>query len=95
VVRDEKVIGTVVRVEHMPAQDLLIVRPASGSGNEADVMVPFVEAIVPSVDVAGGRVIVTPPGGLFEELPVDEADENVEAVEAATNTDAEDEPDAS
>lgn len=64
VVRDDKVIGSVVRVEHMPAQDLLIVRVA-----EQDVMVPFVEAIVPSVDVAGGRVIVTPPAGLFEELP--------------------------
>ncbi len=64
VVRDDKVIGTVARVEHMPAQDLLIVR----SGDQ-DVMVPFVAAIVPTVDVAGGRVIVTPPAGLFEELP--------------------------
>lgn len=69
VVRDGQVIGKVVRVEHMPAQDLLIVRPLTGSGSDSDVMVPFVEAIVPSVDVAGGRVIVTPPGGLFEELP--------------------------
>lgn len=64
VVRDDAVIGKVVRVEHMPAQDLLIVR----SGDQ-DIMVPFVQAIVPAVDVAGGRVIVTPPPGLFEELP--------------------------
>ena len=64
VIRDDVVIGTVARVEHLPAQDLLIVKTDSG-----EVMVPFVEAIVPTVDVPGGRVIVTPPAGLFEELP--------------------------
>ncbi|HCS61663.1 MAG TPA: ribosome maturation factor RimM [Microbacterium sp.] len=70
VVRDDQVIGTVVSVEHMPAQDLLIVSPSTGSGTPGEnIMVPFVEAIVPTVDVAGGRVIVTPPAGLFEELP--------------------------
>ena len=62
VVRDDAVVGKVVRVEHLPAQDLLIVKVGS-----EEVMVPFVEAIVPTVDVAGGRVVVTPPQGLFEE----------------------------
>jgi 16S rRNA processing protein RimM len=46
-------------------------------------MVPFVAAIVPTVDVSGGRVIVTPPPGLFEELP-DAAD-----VEQPSGSDAE------
>lgn len=64
VVRDDIVIGRVVRVEHFPAQDLLIVK-----AGENEVMVPFVSAIVPTVDVPSGRVIVTPPAGLFEELP--------------------------
>lgn len=64
VVRDDIVIGRVVRVEHFPAQDLLIVK-----AGENEVMVPFVAAIVPTVDVPSGRVIVTPPAGLFEELP--------------------------
>lgn len=64
VVRDDAVIGRVVRVEHFPAQDLLIVK-----AGEDEVMVPFVSAIVPTVDVQAGRVIVTPPPGLFEELP--------------------------
>ncbi|MGN7947941.1 ribosome maturation factor RimM [Microbacterium sp. 22215] len=64
VVRDDVVVGKVARVEHFPAQDLLIVR----SGDQ-DIMVPFVQAIVPTVDVSAGRVIVTPPAGLFEELP--------------------------
>ena len=64
VVREDVVVGRVSRVEHFPAQDLLIVK----SGDK-EVMVPFVAAIVPTVDVANGRVIVTPPPGLFEELP--------------------------
>ncbi|MFK3679282.1 ribosome maturation factor RimM [Microbacterium sp. NPDC090218] len=64
VVRDDVIVGRVVRVEHFPAQDLLIVK-----SGENEVMVPFVSAIVPTVDVPGGRVIVTPPPGLFEELP--------------------------
>ncbi|MFS0912540.1 ribosome maturation factor RimM [Microbacterium sp. 179-I 3D2 NHS] len=68
VVRDDEVIGRVARVDHFPAQDLLIVTPSTGSGGGGEVMVPFVEAIVPTVDVAAGRVIVTPPAGLFEEL---------------------------
>ena len=71
VVRDGAVIGRVVRVDHFPAQDLLIVRP-TGRGEDADVLVPFVSAIVPEVDVTGGRVVVTPPAGLFEELPGDD-----------------------
>lgn len=68
VVRDEQIVGRVVRVEHFPAQDLLIVRV---SGDE-EVLVPFVKAIVPEVDLAAGRVIVTPPPGLFEELSSDD-----------------------
>ena len=63
VVRDDVVIGRVARVEHMPAQDLLIVRVG-----DDEVLVPFVKAIVPEVDVPAGRLVVTPPAGLFEEL---------------------------
>ncbi|UYO98460.1 ribosome maturation factor RimM [Microbacterium sp. M28] len=73
VVRDEKVVGRVVRIDHMPAQDLLIVRPLESDSEE--IMVPFVEAIVPTVDIEAGRVIVTPPAGLFEELPDAASDE--------------------
>ncbi len=64
VVRDGEQVGTVRLVEHLPAQDLLIVKTPAG-----EVMVPFVKAIVPSVDLAAGVVTVTPPAGLFEELP--------------------------
>ncbi len=67
VVRDDRKIGVVDRLEHLPAQDLLVVRVGT-----AEVLVPFVRAIVPTVDIAGGRVIVTPPMGLFEEIPDDD-----------------------
>lgn len=62
--RDGVAVGTVSEVQHFPAQDLLSVKTASGI-----VLVPFVEAIVPSVDIEAGVVTVTPPPGLFEDLP--------------------------
>ncbi|WP_203135376.1 ribosome maturation factor RimM [Microbacterium sp. JZ31] len=76
VVRDGSVVGKVARVDHFPAQDLLVVR-----SGEDEVLVPFVAAIVPEVDIEGGRVVVTPPAGLFEELP-----ESDPAPEAETPT---------
>ncbi len=71
VVREDEVVGRVIRVDHFPAQDLLIVRV----GGDREVLVPFVKALVPEVDVAAGRVIVTPPAGLFEDLPSEDDDE--------------------
>ncbi|ANY08263.1 ribosome maturation factor RimM [Pseudonocardia sp. HH130630-07] len=54
--------GTVRDVVHGPGGSLLVVaRPA---GHEA--MVPFVAAIVPEVDVAGGRIVLDPPDGLLD-----------------------------
>jgi 16S rRNA processing protein RimM len=67
--RDGKDVGRVVRVDHFPAQDLLAIETGSG-----EVLVPFVAAIVPTVDIAAGTVTITPPAGLFEELPDDPAD---------------------
>jgi 16S rRNA processing protein RimM len=64
VIRDGVRVGTVIRIDHLPAQDLLTVKTSSG-----EVFVPFVKAIVPSVDIAAGTLTVTPPPGLFEQLP--------------------------
>ncbi len=64
--RDGIRVGTVARVDHLPAQDLLAIATAAG-----EVLVPFVKAIVPAVDVEAGTLILTPPLGLFEELPDD------------------------
>ncbi|MDQ2697528.1 MAG: ribosome maturation factor RimM [Actinomycetota bacterium] len=82
VVRDDTVVGRVARVDHLPAQDLLIVKV-----RDEEVLVPFVKAIVPEVDIAGGRLIVTPPAGLFEDLPdadgVESSTPDVDAAESA------------
>jgi len=81
VVRDGVQIGTLTRLEHLPAQDLLIVKTAAG-----EVMIPFVKAIVPSVDVKAGVITITPPPGLLEELPEepdDEADTDAADTDAA------------
>jgi 16S rRNA processing protein RimM len=58
---DGRVLGVVVGLEHLPAQDVLLVKETDG----ARTLVPFVRAIVPVVDVAGGRVVLDPPGGLL------------------------------
>ncbi|WP_426623749.1 ribosome maturation factor RimM [Leifsonia sp. McL0607] len=65
--RDGVEVGTIARVDHLPAQDLLVVRTSDG-----EVLVPFVSAIVPEVDLAAGTVTLTPPAGLFEEIPDDD-----------------------
>ena len=69
VLRDGVEIGTLLRVEHMPAQDLLVIKTA-----ETEVLLPFVKAFVPKVDIQAGVIEVTPPGGLFEQI--EEADAN-------------------
>ena len=58
---DGMVIGEVTAVHH-EAQDLLVVRRPES----AEALIPFVSAIVPTVDVAGGFLVVDPPEGLLE-----------------------------
>ena len=85
VIRDDASVGRVIRVDHLPAQDLLVVRP---TGTDGEILVPFVAAIVPQVDIAAGRVIVTPPAGLFEDLPGDdETDAGADAIDATPASD--------
>lgn len=55
-------LGHVTDVVHLPAQDLLQLTQPGGSA----VLVPFVAAIVPTVDLAGGYVVVTAPAGLLD-----------------------------
>lgn len=57
-----EVVGSVARIDHGPGADLLVVRKNDGATS----LVPFVRAIVPTVDIAGGRVVIDPPGGLLE-----------------------------
>ena len=60
---DGPVLGAVVALDAGVAQDLLVVDTGRGR-----VLVPFVAELVPEVDVAGGRVLLDPPGGLFPEV---------------------------
>jgi len=58
---DGRVLGEIVGLQHLPAHDVLVLREPDG----ARTLVPFVRAIVPVVDVPGGRVVLDPPGGLL------------------------------
>ncbi len=78
VIRDGVEVGTVSLVDHLPAQDLIHVATSSG-----EVLVPFVKAIVPAVDIEAGTLTVTPPVGLFEELPDDDDDDTPEPAETS------------
>jgi 16S rRNA processing protein RimM len=80
--RDGVRVGTVARVDHLPAQDLLAIKTEHG-----EVLVPFVKAIVPAVDMESGTVTLTPPNGLFEELPDDDEAPDGESPEPASDAD--------
>ncbi len=56
-------VGELVRVEHNAAQDLLVIGTPHG-----EVLFPFVSALVPDVDVEGGRIVLDDRPGLLEGL---------------------------
>jgi len=56
-------VGVVTDVLHH-GQDLLVVQRAGGQRDEC--LVPFVKAIVPTVDLAAGVLVVDPPPGLLD-----------------------------
>jgi 16S rRNA processing protein RimM len=59
--------GTVVAVQNYGAGDLLEIAPAAGP----TVLVPFTRAVVPTIDLGAGKVVIDPPAGL---LPDDAED---------------------
>ena len=60
-------VGEIGAVLHLPGQDVLSVRRVAGAEDATEVLVPFVAEMVPTVDVAGGRVVIDPPPGLLDE----------------------------
>ncbi len=58
---DGSPVGTVAAVRH-EGTDLLVVDLPDGD----EALIPFVAAIVPTVDVAAGRLVIDPPEGLLE-----------------------------
>ncbi len=57
------VVGELDRVQHGAAQDLLVIRTP-----EREVLFPFVAALVPEVDLEGGRIVIDDRPGLLGEL---------------------------
>lgn len=55
-------LGEVASIDHAPSSDLLVLRRPEGG----TALIPFVRAIVPEVDLPGGRVVVDPPAGLLD-----------------------------
>ncbi len=54
-------LGTVIAVHNYGAGDLLEIAPRRGE----TLLVPFTHAVVPAIDLAGGRLTVDPPEGLL------------------------------
>ena len=57
-----QVVGKIAALHTMPVQDLLVVEAPDGK----EILIPFVEQIVPEVNVSEGFVLLTPPDGLFD-----------------------------
>src|SRR5262249_23506864 len=57
VTADGAEIGTVAAIHDFGAGDILELQPKAGG---TTIMVPFTAAFVPSVDIAGGRIVVAP-----------------------------------
>lgn len=75
-------VGKVAALNTLPVQDLLVIEGMDGK----EILVPFVEEIVPEVNVEEGYVLLTPPPGLFE-LNTESAADDSDA-SAADNTEA-------
>ena len=74
-------LGELTAVTHGAAQDLLTIRTPDGR----DALVPFVAALVPEVDVTGGRIVIADRPGLVAPYPDDDpAQESTMRVDVVT-----------
>lgn len=65
---DGGVLGTIAAVQNFGAGDLLEIAPEKGGHT---FFIPFADPFVPVVDVAGGKVVVELPAGMFDEAKQD------------------------
>jgi 16S rRNA processing protein RimM len=65
VLPDDTPVGRIIAVHDFGAGDMIEI--ARDSGPPA--LVPFTRAAVPAVDIAGGRLVIDPPEGLFDAPP--------------------------
>jgi len=64
VTTDGRALGTVVAIHDFGAGDILELRQ---EGKRDTVMLPFTSVTVPVVDIAGGRIVINPPEGVFKD----------------------------
>ncbi len=57
-------LGRIIAVPNHGAGDLLEIRPPAGGDT---ILLPFTRAVVPTVDLAAGRVIADPPEGIVKD----------------------------
>ena len=58
-------VGRVVAVHNFGAGDVIEIAPPKG----ATLLLPFTDAVVPTVDIAGGRVVIDLPGEVDDDTP--------------------------
>ena len=60
-------VGRVVAIHNFGAGDIIEIAPPQGP----TLMLPFTNAVVPTVDIAGGRVVIEMPGEIDGDAPAD------------------------
>src|SRR6266702_6000471 len=65
-----EVLGKVVAIHNFGAGDIIEIAPPAG----ATIMLPFSNAVVPTVDLAAGRVVIELPEEIKDDDPADEGE---------------------
>jgi 16S rRNA processing protein RimM len=68
---DGVTLGTVAAVHNFGAGDVIEISPAQGGET---LMLPFTEAVVPEVDVKGGRIVVVVPETIEAVVPAEQSE---------------------
>lgn len=71
---DGVMVGTVTSVVHHDAQDTLII-----AAEDRELMIPFVSALVPTVDLAAGHLVVADVPGLLDPTAAETVVESADA----------------
>jgi 16S rRNA processing protein RimM len=53
---DGSLVGDITDVLNLPGQDVLVI-----AGGSSEILIPFVRALVPEVDIAKKKLVVIPP----------------------------------
>ncbi|QUS37734.1 ribosome maturation factor RimM [Tardiphaga alba] len=61
----DEAIGRVVAMHDFGAGDIIEIAPPSGP----TLLLPFTDAVVPTVDIAGGKVVIEMPGEIVDDDP--------------------------